>query len=259
MKLKDQVAIVTGGGVGIGKVIALTFAREGAHVVLAARTRGRLEETAQEIDALGRKALPIVTDVSDEGQVQSMVSQTLGKFGRVDLLVNNSGPEGPTANVVDMDLQEWNACIAANLTGTMLCSREVLKEMIPRRRGNIVNISSTSGKHGDSMRSPYVAAKWGVVGFTQTLALEVGPHNIRVNCICPGAVEGERMERVLRTSAEATGIPYETLRQPFLDEAALRRMVTAQEVANLTLFLASEESSGMTGEAITISAGLEMG
>jgi len=254
------VAIVTGGGAGIGKAISLVFAAEGAAVVVAARTRSRLEAVVDEIRSKGGRATAIPTDVSDENQIRKMVAQTLNEYGQVDILVNNSAAMGAFANVVDIKLDDWNEELAVSLAGVMLCAREVLKSMIPRQSGNIINISSDSGKSGYAMRSPYCVAKWGVIGLTQTLALEVGEYNIRVNCIAPGWVKGERLEKVMKDRAGATGLSYEEVYKQIIDkaiaEAALGRIVTAAEVAGAAIFLASDESSGLTGQTIGVDAGL---
>jgi len=255
VRLKDKVAVVTGGGVGIGRAIALAFANEGALLVLASRNLPNLKVVADEIKAGGSKATAIKADVSDENQVKELVSQTLSEYGRVDILVNNSGIAGPTAPVVDLKLSDWNQTLAVNLTGAMLCSREVLKGMIPRGSGNIINISSLSGRQGLPFRSPYTASKWGLIGFTQTLSMEVGKYNIRVNCIAPGAVAGERIENVLRARAEALGISYEEASRQATSRASLGRFVTADEIARTAVFLASDESGGITGQTISVDAG----
>ena len=255
MRLKDRVAIVTGGGVGIGKAIALAFANEGALLVLASRNQANLEAVAGEIKAKGGRAIVIKTDVSDESQVKKLVAQTLGEYGKVDILVNNSGIAGPTAAVADIELEGWNQTLSTDLTGAMLCSREVLKDMIPRGSGNIINISSLSGRQGLLFRSPYTASKWGLIGFTQTLSMEAGKHNIRVNCIAPGAVAGERIENVIRARAEASGITYEEAARQATSRSSLGRFVTSEEIALTAIFLASDESSGITGQTISVDAG----
>ena len=210
MQFEGKVAIVTGGGKGIGRAIALAFAREGADVVVAARTEPALKEVASQIEAMGRKSLAIVTDLTDLEQPPAMVERTLEKFGKIDVLVNNSGIEGPMMNVTDMDLEGWNELLAINLTGAMICAKYVLqKSMVPRQSGVIVNISSVSGRKGPATRSAYSASKFGLIGFTQSLCMEVGRYGIRVNCIAPGLVEGDRIERVLRHNSQISGRPYE--------------------------------------------------
>lgn len=260
MRLKDKVAIVTGGGKGIGKAIALAFAAEGATVVVAARTRSKLEETVKEIESKGGRAKTVQTDVSDEKQVQQMVAQTLDEYGRIDILVNNSGIGGPTANVVDLKLEDWNEALAIDLTGSMLCSREVLKHMIPRRSGNIINIAAEGGRGGDGragypMRSPYCCAKMGVIGLTDTLAVEVGEYNIRVNCISPAAVRGERLINVVKGRAEATGVPFEELMGKITANYSLKRPAEESEIAAVAVFLASDESSCITGQIVVTNCG----
>ncbi len=262
MRLNNKVAIVTGGGVGIGKAISLALASEGAVVVAAARTLPRLEAVADEIKAKGGRATAIQTDVSDEAQVREMVTQTINEYGQVDILVNNSGIGATPANVVDITLQDWNEVLAINLTGAMLCSREVLKSMIPRQSGNIINISSGAGRRGGPTTSPYCVSKWGIIGLTQTLALEVGRYNIRVNCIAPGWVEGERLEGAIKRRAEATGLAYEKVYEQVIGgaiaRAALGRIVTAAEVADAAVFLASDESSSLTGQTVSVNAGSQL-
>ena len=255
MRVKDKVAIVTGGGTGIGKSISLAFAEEGAAVVLAARDFSRLREVAEEIGARGRQARAVQADISDEKQVRAMVSETLDAYGRIDILVNNGGIGAPAANVVDMDLNTWNEVLAINLTGTMLCAREVLKSMIARRSGSIINIGSEAGRSGYPMRSAYSVSKWGVIGLTEGLSIEVGKYNVRVNCISPGAVKGERMDNLIRMRADALGVSSGELMGRLEGLNALERLVDPSEIASAALFLASEESSGITGHTLVVNCG----
>ena len=255
MRLKDKVAIVTGGGVGIGKAIALAFASEGALVVVASRNLTNLENVATEIKSKGKRATAIETDVSDENQVKKMVSRTLDEYGKIDILVNNSGIGGPTAGVVDLELDDWNKTLAVDLTGAMLCSREVLKDMIPRQSGNIINISSRAGKYSLVLRSPYTVAKLGLMGFTETMAMEVGKYNIRVNCIAPGAVGGERTENIIKATSKALGITFQEVTRQMTDRTSLRRFIAAEEVAWPAVFLASDESSAITGQTLIVDGG----
>ena len=254
-RLLDKKALVTGGGVGIGESIALAFAREGADVAIASRNTANLERVAARIREMGRKCLPITADIAEEEQVIGMVNETIAEFGRIDVLVNNSGIPGQFLDVSDMDLADWNRVLAVNITGTMLCSREALKDMRPRRSGNIINISSMAGKRVTPKRSSYVSSKFAMHGFTLTLAQEVGPDNIRVNCICPGATEGDRIERVINAFVESSSRTYEEVRTRLESRASLRRMVTPEEVAECAVFFASDESSGMTGQIVDVSAG----
>ena len=255
MRLRDEVAIVTGGGKGIGRAISLAFAAEGAIVVIAARTSSKLDEAVERIKSGGGRAKAIQADVSDEKQVRRLVADTVDDYGKVDILVNNSGIGGPTVNVVDLRLQDWNEVLAINLTGSMLCAREVLKHMIPRRKGNIVNIASDAGRFGYPMRSPYCVSKWGIIGLTETLAIEVGQHDIRVNCISPAAVKGERLINVVNGRSRATGVPFEELMSRITEDYSLQRPTEEAEVAAAAVFLASEESSGITGHTLVVNCG----
>jgi NAD(P)-dependent dehydrogenase (short-subunit alcohol dehydrogenase family) len=260
MRLKDRVAIVTGGGKGIGKAISLAFASEGAKVVVAARDLSKLEETVKEIKSKGGRAKAIQTDVTDEKQVQRMAAETIKEYGQINILVNNSGIGGPTVNVVDLKLEDWNQVLAIDLTGSMLCSREVLKYMIPRKSGNIINIAAEGGRGGDGrtgypMRSPYCCSKMGVIGLTETLSIEVGEYNIRVNAISPAAVRGERLNNVVIGRAKALGVPFEELIGKITANYSLRRPAEESEVASTAVFLASDESSAITGQTISTNCG----
>ena len=257
MQLEGRVAIVTGGGYGIGKGIALAFAREGADVVVAARTESALKKVAKEIESMGRKSLVIVADLLQPEAPAVMVEKTLKKFGKIDILVNNSGSEGPIKPVAEMDVKGWDDLLAVNLTGAMLCSRYVLeKSMIPRKSGVIINISSAAGRRGLATRSAYSSSKFALIGLTQSLASEVGRYGIRVNAIAPGAVEGERIERVFNIAAKNMGVPYEQIVANSNARSALSRMVKPEEVGDLAVFLASEKSSAITGQTINIDAGV---
>jgi len=188
-----------------------------------------------------------------------MVETALEKFGKIDILVNNSGTEGPISNVAGMDLQGWNDLLAVNLTGAMLCAQYVLeKSMIPRKRGVIINLSSAAGRKGLPMRSAYSSSKFGIIGLTQSLAAELGKYGIRVNAIAPGSVEGERIERVFRVAAKNLGTTYEQVVANSNARSALGRMVRPEEVAAVAVFLASEASSAITGQTINCDAGTHL-
>lgn len=260
MRLKDKVAIITGGGKGIGKAVALLFAKEGASVVVAGRTTSALQATCEEIRSSGGVALPVQTDVTIEEQVIRMVDETIKQFGRVDILVNNSGVAGPIVKLQDMELSKWNETLAIDLTGAMLASREVLKYMIPRRSGAIVNIVSEGGRAGDGksgfpLRSAYCAAKMGLIGMTETLAIEVGEHNIRVNAVSPGPVRGEHITNAMMGKAKATNKPFEEIMKDLAAGSSLKRISEEAEVAAAVLFLASDEASAITGQTLPVSCG----
>lgn len=258
MRMKDKVVIVTGGGKGIGRAISLAFAAEGAIVVMAARDLSSMEDTAEEIQSRGGRVDAIVTDVRYEEQIKNMVAYTLNKYGQIDILVNNSGIAGPTVNLADIDLNDWNDVMAINLTGPMLCAREVLKPMIAARKGNIINISSEGGRSGYPMRGPYSVSKRGLIALTETLAIEAGEYGFRVNCISPGRVRGERIENVVRTKAELMGLTYDEVMASLTLDCSLKRLVEPSEVAAAAVFLASDESSAITGHTLVVSCGKHM-
>jgi len=257
-ELTDKVAIITGGGRGIGRNIALTYAREGATIVVAARTVEPLQETCAEIERRGGRAIYLRTDVAAEADCERMVERAVDAFGRVDILVNNVGIAGPTAKITNITLAEWQESIDINLTGCWLASREALKRMAAQRSGNIVNISSLAGRVGYPLRTPYAASKWAMIGLTQSLALEWGREGIRVNGICPGAVAGDRIEQVIKARATASGMTEEAVEQSIVGRSAIGRMVTEDECARVALFLASDASAGITGQSINVDAGIAM-
>lgn len=256
--LIDKVAVVTGAGRGIGREIALTLAREGADVALAARNEAALEQTRTLVKGLGREALVSVTDVSEAASVDASARRILEHFGRVDLLVNNSGVGGPSAALWETDPADWESTFAVNVTGTFLCCRAFLPSMIERRSGSVVTIGSMTGKRPLWGRTPYAASKTALVGLTRTLAMETGPYGVRVNLISPGAVEGERIEWMMRKQAEGRGIRVEEVRAELAQGSPLDRLVEASEVAATVVFLASDGARSITGEDINVSAGLVM-
>ena len=259
-RLKDKVAIVTGGAQGIGKAIAKAFVREGAKVAIAARTIANLEKTVEELKAAGGDVIAVPTDITVEQQVIDMVPKVLNAFGKIDILVNNSGIGGPVNNVVDMKLDEWNYSFAVDLTGSMLCAREVLKHMIPRKTGNIINLGAEGGRSGDGRsgyptRAAYCCAKMGVIGLTETLAQEVGEYGIRVNCLSAAAVNGERFKWVMSTRAKTAGTSVEDTLAREMANYSLKRPAEEYELANTCVFLASDEGSAITGQTIIAHCG----
>ena len=258
MRFKDRTVIVTGAGYGIGKQIALAFGREGAHVVLAARSVDKLEAVAEELQAMGTRPLVQPLDVGHEERVRELVERTLAEYGKVDVLVNNSGIAGPTALARDIDGAEWLRALNVNLTGAFYAAKHVSAPMIEARRGNIVNIGSVAGRIGFPLRTPYAASKWGMIGLSHSLAAELGPYGIRVNAILPGPTAGERFDAVIAARAQAIGKTFDRQMQDRIDAVPLRRLVTEEEVANASAFIASDAASGITGQAFSVCGGDRM-
>jgi NAD(P)-dependent dehydrogenase (short-subunit alcohol dehydrogenase family) len=259
MKLKDKIAIVTGGAKGMGKEFSRAFAREGAHVVVCARKLSALEEIAGEIKEMGRQTLAVSMDVADVHAVEAAVKQTVDKFGRVDILANTAGVIGPIETMgINVSAEDFENVWRTNTLGTFLTNKAVLKVMIPQRSGVIVNVAGTSGLRGYRMRVAYSSSKWGVIGVTKTLALEVGQYNIRVNAICPGATLGERMSTIVRQKAKVRGVSVDEIEQEYAEDMALKRWLKPTELASAAVFLASDDSSAMTGQAIAVDGGWDV-
>ena len=248
--LEGKIAIVTGGGIGIGKSISIEFARAGADVMLCSRRMEHLEPTADEIRKLGKRALPLVVDVRDPEQVNSVVDKTLEAFGQIDILVNNHGASFRAA-VEDISLNGWNAVVGINLNGVFLFSQTVGPHMIERQQGVIVNIASMAGVRGSPMMSHYGASKAAVINFTTSLSMNWAQHNIRVNCIAPGPIETEGYLDVLH----ATNPNAEEVYQKTAARVGLGRWGRVEEIAYPTIFLASEASGFMNGTTIYIDGG----
>ena len=242
----------------MGQVLARSFAEEGASVVVADAAQDAAERVAEKLRRAGGQCIALGGNVARAEDCERWVAAAVEHFGGLDVLVNNAGIGGPVRAVKEMDLEGWEQTLAVNLTGAMLCARAALAVMIPRKRGNIVNVASNVGKRGLPFRSPYVVSKWGMLGLTQTLALELAEEGIRVNAVCPGPIEGERVEGYISRQAEALGASLEEVREEWLSEVPMKRMVLPEEVAEVVLFLASGRTSAMTGQALNVTAGMIM-
>lgn len=250
-RLDGKVALVTGGGTGIGAAIAACFVQAGATVAVSGRRVDLLSASATRTGAH-----PMAADVSQEAAVQQLFRQIESRFGGLDILVNNAGVTGPVSRAEDLDLAQWDDAMATNVRGTILCIKYAVPLMRLRGGGAIVNMSSLMGLRGYPMRSSYTATKFAVLGITEAVAQEVGVDNIRVNALCPGAVNGDLMQRVIASRSKAEGRPpEEIIRANYTDKAALRRWVEPEEVANAALFLASAASGPITGERLRVDAG----
>ncbi|HYE94059.1 MAG TPA: SDR family NAD(P)-dependent oxidoreductase [Terriglobales bacterium] len=259
-RVQDRVAIVTGAAKGMGREICLTLADEGAHVMLAARDEAPLKELAAEIETRGRRAAVQSTDVTDEGAVKALVARTLAAFGgRIDILVNCAGVTGPVETPVwEIPTEAWDQVLGANVKGTFLPIKHVLPVMIAQRYGKVVNISGTSGLRGYKNRAAYSSSKWAIRGLTRTTALDAGVYNVNVNAVHPGIVDGPRMQRLCREKAAKRGWTPEQVYEEYVQEMALRRATSAQDIANTVCFLASDESKNITGQSITVDGGWDV-
>jgi 3-oxoacyl-[acyl-carrier protein] reductase len=254
------VAIVTGAAKGMGREICLALAADGAHVVVAARDEGPLLALAAEIEKRGRRALAQPADVTDETAVKALVERTLAAFGgRIDILVNCAGITGPVETPVwEIAADAFDEVLRVNVTGTFLPIKHVLPAMIARRYGKIVNISGSSGLRGYRKRAAYSSSKWALRGLTRTVALDVGAYNINVNAVHPGIVDGPRMQRLCREKAAKRGWTPEQVYQEYVEEMALRRVTSAQDVADTVCFLASDLSKNITGQSIAVDGGWDV-
>lgn len=258
-RFDGKVAIVTGGGQAMGEQFVLRLAREGATVVIADIIPEKGAEVVAEIASEGLpEALFHHTDVTNEAMVEAMAETALGFTGSIDFLVNNSGIMGPVRSVEEVGREEWDATFAVNMTGMFLCTKYVLPHMKARKSGAIVNIASVTGKRPLALRSPYAASKMAVIGFTRTLAEEVGPFGIRANAICPGAVSGDRQIRVFEGMAQASGKTVEEIAATRALTLPLREYINPEEVASVVAFLLSEDARKMTGQDINVTAGAVM-
>jgi NAD(P)-dependent dehydrogenase (short-subunit alcohol dehydrogenase family) len=243
--------VVTAGAAGIGRAIARTFVEHGARVHICDIDDRMLKETAS--------LLPQVTqtraDVASVADVHRLFEDAHASLGGLEVLVNNAGIAGPTAKVEDIRPQDWDRCIAVDLNGMFYCTRRAMPMIKAAGGGSIINLSSIAGRFGFPLRTPYAAAKWAVVGFTQSLAAEAGPDKVRVNCIQPGIVEGERIERIVAAKAEQLGVSPGEVLERMVEGIALKTTVTAQDVANMALFLASDAGRHISGQAISVCGG----
>jgi NAD(P)-dependent dehydrogenase (short-subunit alcohol dehydrogenase family) len=252
--LDGKVAIITGASKGIGRALSLRFAQEGAAVVCAARSADLVKETAAQVTKAGGKAIAIVCDAAEEDQVRRMVADGVKAFGKLTTLVNNAGDGGPTKKVEEYTMEDWRYTVDSCLTSSYLCTRFAVPEMRKAGGGSIVNISSGAGRRGLPYRIGYCASKAGQVGMTYGMALELAP-TIRVNCVAPGAVEGDRIDRVIAGQAEVRGISPDQMRKAMIERNPLKRFVTADDIVDATVFFCSDMAKSISGQVLAVNAG----
>jgi len=260
MDLGGRVAIVTGSGKGMGPAIVETLAREGADLMLCGRELAPLERLSERVRKLGRRVFITSCDVCKPAEVHAMVTETLRQLGgRIDILVNAAGTTGPVErSTIDTTPDEFDYVVAVNMRGVYLTIRAVLPTMMAQQYGKIVNVGGTWGLRGRALRMAYSATKWGLRGITKSVALEAGPYNINVNDVCPGIVEGPRVDNTFRIKSQLSGKTIDQVRKESAAEYALQRFSTAQDVAEVIAFLCSDKSRQITGQDIAVDGGWAM-
>ena len=254
MKLLDgQRALITGAGSGIGKVMAQHFEKAGARIWICDADTNNLEQSLKEnSDWNGTPC-----DVSEENQVDQLFKEMSDSFGGLEILVNNAGMAGPTAPVEEIAPDEWRRSVGVNLNGAFYCTRLATPLLKNSPKASIINISSVAGRLGFARRLPYASTKWAMIGFTESLAKELGPSGIRVNALLPGIVEGPRIEGVFQARAKSEGVPYEEVRDRVLNNVSMKRMVSAGDVAEMAVFLCSEAGKNISGQSISVCGNVE--
>jgi NAD(P)-dependent dehydrogenase (short-subunit alcohol dehydrogenase family) len=250
MKIDGLRVLVTAGASGIGLATARAFAAEGAHVFICDVDEKALAGVAASDPRLGQ----VVCDVADPAAVDRLFAAATKALCGLDALVNNAGIAGPTAPCEEVKLADWERTLAVDLTGQFLCAQRAIPLLKASRNPSIANLSSAAGRFGFPNRTPYAAAKWGVIGLTKSLSIELGPSGVRVNAICPGSVAGARIDSVYANKAKLRGVPAEVVRDEALAKTSLRRLVSADDIANAIVFLASPRGANISGQALPVDA-----
>jgi NAD(P)-dependent dehydrogenase (short-subunit alcohol dehydrogenase family) len=243
--------LITAGAGGIGRVMARTFSEHGAKVHICDVDEKALASTKKQLPAVSQT----LADVARLEDVEHLFAEVKKFLGGLDVLINNAGIAGPTAKVEDIRPEDWERCIAVDLNGMFYCTRKAMPLIKAAGGGSIINLSSAAGRLAFPMRTPYSAAKWAVVGFTESLAAEAGPDKVRVNCIQPGIVEGERIDRVIEAKAKGLKLSQEEVRKRMVAGVSLETTVTAQDIANMALYLATAPGRHISGQAISVCGG----
>ena len=250
LNLQGLRVLVTAGASGIGLATARAFAREGAHVHVCDIDEAALRALATSDPGLSRSTC----DVADAASVARLFDDVQRVLGGLDTLVNNAGVAGPTAACEDIALRDWERTLAVNLTGQFLCAQRAIPLLKRSANASIANLSSAAGRFGFPLRTPYAAAKWGVIGLTKSLSIELGVHGIRVNALCPGSVAGPRIDGVFASKAAARGVAADVVREEALAKTSLHRLVSADDVAHAIVFLASKLGANISGHALPVDA-----
>lgn len=248
MQIEGLRVLVTAGAGGIGLEVARAFVREGARVFVCDVDRAALAAMAASDPAVGRT----YADVADRADVQRLFDEAAAFLGGIDVLVNNAGIAGPTARVDQIEPADWDKTLAVCITGQFNCTRLAVALLAKSKNPSIINLSSAAGKFGFPLRTPYAAAKWGVIGFTKSLSMELGPMGIRVNAILPGAVDGDRIQRVFEAKARAKNVSRADMQAEVLSRASIKELIAPEQLADMALFLASARARTFSGQAISI-------
>ena len=243
-----QRVMITAAAAGIGRAIAKSFYDDGAKVHICDVNEQALSAFREDFPDIAATHV----NVASETEVDAWFDEALEDLGGLDVLVNNAGIKGPTAPIDDIEFADWRECLAICLDSQFLCARRAAPVMKAQGVGSIINLSSTAGLYGFGNRTPYAAAKWAVIGLTKSLAIELGPHNVRCNAICPGSVSGERMNRVIQDEAELRGVPFDVVANEWNLSHSISRFVEPEEIADMCLFLASPAAKMVTGQAIAV-------
>ncbi len=243
-----KTVLISGAAAGIGRCIAEAFIAEGAQVHIC----DLWPDAIAEFLTANPGATATQADVSITAEVDRVFAEFSEKYDHLDILINNAGISGPSAAVEDVATDAWDHCLAVNLSGAFYMTKHAVPLLKQAGGGSIINMSSSAGLFGTPMRSPYAASKWGLIGLTKTWAMELGPHNIRVNAVCPGCVSGPRIEGVIERDAKERGVNPEEIRDVYQRQSSMRTFVTAEEIADTVLFLASEKAGKISGQAMSI-------
>jgi len=252
-RLDGKRVILTAGAGGIGRVTLETFLDAGAEVFICDVDDDALGEVRSRYQNVG----VIHADVSDPDDVDRLFDTALERLGGLDILLNNAGIAGPTAAVEDVDLDHWRQTLDINITGQFLCAKRAVPHIKAAGGGSIVNLASAAGRFGFALRSPYAASKWAVVGFSKSLAIELGPSKIRVNAICPGAVAGDRINRVIQAKADAQGVPFDEMYQHYANTASMQTLIDPEDIANMMLFICSDAGRLVSGQILGVDGNVE--
>ena len=251
--MPQQRVMITAAADGIGKAIARAFAADGAKVHICDVNEAALAQFRTEFPDIAASHV----NVRSEGEIDAWFDDALEDLGGLDVLVNNAGIKGPTAPVDDIELADWRECLEICLDSHFLCARRAAPVMKSQGSGSIINLSSTAGLYGFGNRTPYAAAKWAVIGLTKSLAVELGPHKVRCNAICPGAVKGDRINRVIQGEADMRGVPFDVVAREMVRSQSISRFVEPSEIADMCVFLGSAAASMVNGQAIAVDGHIE--